>query len=131
MCAQKAHISRRTLYNWLERAEAIRDARMDDPLVEVTPYDKDYLWFLAEWEEADFFHKQKHLTKIEDDADSGNVKSSQWLLTHLHPEEFGNRPDAIMQPRDNQQVIMLNIPAIKRRREDNIPVADVETVEDA
>lgn len=128
MCAQKGGIARRTLYNWLERAEAIREARMDDPLISVTPYDKDYLWFIAEWEDADYLHKHKHLKLIEGAAEEGNVGASQWLLTKLHPEEFGNNPpDRVMQPRDDARVIMMNIPAIPRRE---IEVAEIEVIED-
>jgi hypothetical protein len=121
MCAQVGHIGRRTLYAWLERAEAIRDARMEDPLVQITPYDKDYLWFLAEWEDADFLHKQRHLANIEEAASDGSVAASQWLLTKLHPEEFGNNPEPAPRQRDEQKIIMLNIPAIPRREIPTLP----------
>jgi len=129
MCAQVGNIGRRTLYAWLERAEAIRDARMEDPLIQVTPYDKDYLWFLHEWENADFNHKLRHLKNIEDAADDGNIKASQWLLTKLHPEEFGNNPpDRVMDSGDKkQQIVMLNIPSLPTRRP--IEILDAEIVE--
>lgn len=130
MCAQAGNVGRRTLYAWLERAEAIRDARMEDPLVQCTPYDRDYLWFLNEWENADFAHKLKHVNNLEEAADKGSIAASKYLLEKLHPDEFGNQPDVPERNDGTKQIIMLNIPAIPKREPILAIPAEVIEIED-
>lgn len=130
MCAQAGNVGRRTLYAWLERAEAIRDTRMEEPLAQCTPYDKDYLWFLHEWENADFAHKLKHVQNLENAADEGSIAASKYLLEKMHPDEFGNQPTITEGSRDEKQIIMLNIPAIPSREPILAIPAEVIEIED-
>ena len=89
MAAEIGGVARRTLYEWVYKAQEIRDARMDDPMSSVTPYDDDYIWFLREYEKARHARKKKLLKRIEKAGEKGKWQADAWLLGHYDPEDFG------------------------------------------
>ena len=91
MAAEVGGIARRTLYEWVYKAEEIRDARQADPMSAVTPYDDDYLWFLREYELARHARKKKLVKRIEKAGEDGKWQADAWLLGHYDPEDFGKK----------------------------------------
>lgn len=88
MAAQAAGVSRRTLYEWRYKGEAIRQLKEDSPEeLPLTPYDQDYLWFLKAWEKAEYKRKEALLKAI-DDAGKTSWQAKAWLAERLYPDEF-------------------------------------------
>jgi len=110
MAAQSGGIARRTLYEWLYKAQEVRLAREDDPEVEVTPYDEDYLWFLYEYELAEDARKKALMKRIDEAGeDPRRWQANAWLLERLHPDEFSLRQNVQISERDDKEVFTLNI----------------------
>ena len=110
MAAQSGSIARRTLYEWLYKAQEIRLARESDPDAEVTPYDEDYLWFLYEFELAEHSRKQTLMRRIDEAGeDPKRWQANAWLLERLHPDEFSLRQNVQITDRSEKEVFTLNI----------------------
>lgn len=133
MAAQSGGIARRTLYEWLYKGQEVRAAREENPEVQITPYDEDYLWFLLQYEIAEHSRKKELVGRIEDAGkDPKKWQANAWLLERLHPEEFSLRSTVSVQSEPvEKQVFTLNIgrPHPQRQNGDSVEDADYEIVE--
>lgn len=92
MAAQAAGVSRRTIYAWLDKGKQIRELKEYFPeQLPLTPFDKDYLWFISGWEKAELKRKAELLKRISDAGGDGKWQADAWLLERLHPDEFSTR----------------------------------------
>lgn len=111
MAAQAGGISRRTLYDWVDKGTAARDAIETDPEAKLTPNDQEYLWFLEQYEKAQLARKQTLLARIEEaGSDAGKWQANAWLLERLYPEEFSmKRSVSLVSNGRDKQVFTLNM----------------------
>lgn len=111
MAAQAGGISRRTLYDWIDKGVAARDAVETDPDAKLTPYDQEYLWFLEQYEIAQLERKKTLLARIEDaGADAGKWQANAWLLERLYPDEFSmKRSVSLVSNGRDKQVFTFNM----------------------
>lgn len=97
MAAQAAGVSRRTIYAWLDKGKQIRELREHFPEASpLTPFDKDYLWFLKGWEKAELKRKAELLSRIDEAAQDGKWQAAAWLAERLHPDEFSTRAQVLV-----------------------------------
>ena len=135
MAAQAGGIARRTLYEWLYKGQEVRAAREENPDTQLTPYDEDYLWFLLQYEKAEYARKKQLVGRIDTAGqDPKKWQANAWLLERLHPDEFSLRSTVqVMEGPGGKEVFTLNIglqhPARQKEQEVEIPVADVEIVD--
>jgi transposase len=132
MAAQAGGISRRTLYDWVDKGEAARDALETDPDAKLTPFDQEYLWFLEQYEKAQLERKKTLLSRIEDaGSDAGKWQANAWLLERLYPDEFSmKRSVSLVSNRNDKQVFTLNMGGADLNKKSLPPVdADFEIVE--
>lgn len=132
MAAQVGGISRRTLYEWIYKGQDIRLAREADPDAKLTPYDEDYLWFLAKYENAEHSRKRMLLKRIEEAGeDPKKWQANAWLLERLHPEEFSLRSTVRMEAMTGEkEVFTLNIGRPHPAKKEEPQEADYEIVEE-
>jgi hypothetical protein len=109
MAAQAGGISRRTLYDWIDKGLAARDAV--DTGIQLTPNDQEYLWFIGMYEQAQLERKQTLLDRIEEaGSDAGKWQANAWLLERLYPDEFSlKRSVSLISNNDDKQVFTLNM----------------------
>ena len=130
MAASVGGIARRTLYEWVYKAEEIRTARQEDPMSAITPYDDDYIWFLREYELARHSRKKKLLKRIDKAGEDGKWQADAWLLGHYDPEDFGKQQVATQHGNGNE-VFTFKIATKPRhmREAEEVQDADFEIVD--
>lgn len=128
MAAQAGGISRRTLYDWIDKGVAARDAA--DTGVMLTPNDQEYLWFIEAYDEAQLERKRELLSRIEEaGSDAGKWQANAWLLERLYPEEFSlKRSVSLVSNSDDKQVFTLNMGGsdLKQLKNGNSEPADAD-----
>ncbi len=133
MCAQAAGIARRTLYYWLDKGKQIRQLKEDAPhLLPLTPYDKDYTWFLRAFEKAEIKRKEELLSRI-DKAGEKSWQPNAWLLERLHPDEFSTRAHVQVtgSAGNEEKTFTLYMGTTEVKEDPDIEEADYEVIENA
>lgn len=126
MAAQAGGIARRTLYEWIYKAQEVRLAREDNPDVELTPYDDDYLWFLYEYELAEHSRKEELMKRIEKAGeDPKRWAANAWLLERLHPDEFSLRQNVQITDTNDKEAFTLNIGGRPKQIQATVEDADI------
>lgn len=132
MAAQAAGVSRRTIYSWLTKGKQIRTTIEEYPhLLPLTPFDKDYLWFLKAWEKAEYKRKQELLKRIEEAGEDGKWQANAWLLERLHPDEFSTRREVVISDeRKSDEAFTINMGHAEIVETPEVKDAEFELIEE-
>lgn len=133
MAAQATGVSRRTIYAWLDKGRSIRELKEHSPDdLPLTPFDKDYLWFLKGWEKAEYKRKEELLGRIDKASQDGKWQASAWLAERLHPEEFSTRREIkLVDPNtEREEVFTLQMGHAEVNDVPEIKEVDFEILED-
>ena len=129
MAAQAGGISRRTLYDWIDKGTDARNVIESGLDTKLTPFDQDYLWFIEQYDMAQLERKKTLLDRIESaGSDAGKWQANAWLLERLYPDEFSmKRSVSLVSSGQDKQVFTLNMGG-KPKKEPEPIVPDYEIV---
>lgn len=89
--AQAAGVSEKTFYNYIQKANEVREARELDPDAVVGPYDDRYIKLLEAIEKAESEIEANLIAAIKDAGMDGKWQALAWILERRWPEKWSQK----------------------------------------